>query len=278
MIITRVCRDMAAALAGELRVVPSLLRTVSTGTAWGAFAVACLAVLWAYLGWLYPEAVFASPVETAEAFYWMLTDRHADYLFGIGATLTVFFTGFLAAIIAGSMLVMIMGLLPFVGRAVSPALDLLGSVPNIAFMPMMVALLGLGNAPKIAVVFLAAILPVVISSHAARRQVDRTYEEVALSLGASRIQAHLMVLWPVAAAPMVAGMRVAAIQGLAACVVAEIYTAMTGLGGLLVGYGNSFRMSRYFVIVLTLALVGTVTTTILRRIETVLARRAQTGD
>ena len=43
-------------------------------------------------------------------------------------------------------------------------------------------------------------------------------------------------------------------------VVAELYTAVRGLGSLLALYGNTFRMAEYFVIVMTLSLIGVIVT------------------
>jgi hypothetical protein len=54
--------------------------------------------------------------------------------------------------------------------------------------------------------------------------------------------------------------------------VAELYTAVTGLGGLLALYGNTFRMADYFVIVLALAAIGVIVTESLRLLEGRLSR------
>lgn len=273
--VDRWSRKLAVAVSGEFAVLGRGLARIGPTARHSLVTIVILGGLWTWLGWCNPQAVFASPLETAEALYWMLADRHGEYVRAIGDTIIVFYSGFFAALVCGAVLVMAMGLMPPLARTLSPLLDLLGSVPNIAFMPMLVALLGLGHLPKMTVVFIAAILPIVINGYAALRGVRTSYEEAAISLGARRIQAHLFVLWPIASASMVAGLRIGAIQGLAACVVAEIYTAMTGLGGLLVGYGNAFRMPRYFVVVLTLALLGLLTTTILRRIERARARHVR---
>lgn len=239
---------------------------------------AALLALWIWGASLLPPAVFPSPEETGQALFWMLMDVRQDYVRGIGASLSVYFTGLLLALAFGWMLIFLMGIQPLLGRVIGPCLDFLGSIPNIALMPMIVALLGLGPPAKIVVIFLAAVLPIVINGFAALRQVDRGVEEAAYVLGANRIQTHWQVIWPLALPQMVAGLRIGAAQGLVATVIAEIYTAMTGLGGLLVGYGSSFNMPRYFVVVITLAVIGVVTTGLLRAIERILVRRAHLID
>ena len=73
-------------------------------------------------------------------------------------------------------------------------------------------------------------------------------------------------------------MRIGATIGLINTVVAELYTAVRGLGGLLALYGNTFRMAEYFVIVICLAIVGVIVTEALRLLEVRFARwRQRTG-
>ena len=66
---------------------------------------------------------------------------------------------------------------------------------------------------------------------------------------------------------MITGLRIGATIGLINTVVAELYTAVRGLGGLLAIYGNTFRMAEYFVVVLALALIGVIVTEGLRHAE-----------
>jgi NitT/TauT family transport system permease protein len=54
--------------------------------------------------------------------------------------------------------------------------------------------------------------------------------------------------------------------------VAELYTAVRGLGGLLAVYGNTFRMAEYFVIILILASIGVLVTELLRHLQKRLER------
>ena len=76
---------------------------------------------------------------------------------------------------------------------------------------------------------------------------------MARSVGASRWRIFTRITLPSAVPFIVVGLRVGATIGLINTVVAELYTAVRGLGGLLAIYGNTFRMAEYFVIVLILA-------------------------
>jgi len=102
--------------------------------------------------------------------------------------------------------------------------------------------------------------------------VDEELVEMARSVGASRGRIFVRIVLPSAVPFIVVGMRLGATIGLINTVVAELYTAVKGLGGLLAVYGNTFRMAEYFVVVLTLAVVGVMVTEALRYFENRFAR------
>lgn len=232
-----------------------------------AALVVGLLAFWEWLAAQYPEAIIPSLGETANAFFKMMQDPRRDYFNAVGSTAQIYYSGLGLAVVLGWSMAGLMGLVPLLGRVMKPVLDFLANIPLIAFMPLFVALLGLGPLAKIVVVLLAAFIVITTSAQAAFEGVGKGDEEAAMGLGASRLQAQVRVVWPQVLPQMIAGLRLGAAQALTACIIAEIYTAMTGLGGLLVGYGASFNMPRYFVTVLTALALGSLTAAVLRRLE-----------
>lgn len=224
-------------------------------------------ICWEWLAGRYPEAIIPSMAETANALFKMLQDNRRDYFNAVVSTLYVYYSGLSLAALLGWALAVLMGLVPMFGAFMKVILDFLGNVPLIAFMPLFVAFFGLGSTAKIVVVLLSALIVIATTAQAALEGGDKAGEEAAMGLGASRLQAHLLVVWPPLLPQMIAGLRLGAAQALTACIIAEIYTAMTGLGGLIVGYGASFNMPRYFVTVLTAMAIGSATAAALRRLE-----------
>jgi ABC-type nitrate/sulfonate/bicarbonate transport system permease component len=229
--------------------------------------IVAVLVLWEWLAGQYPEAIIPSIGETANALFKMMQDPRRDYFNAVGSTVQVYYSGLGLALVLGWGMAGLMGRLPLLGRVMKVILDFFANIPIIAFMPLFVALLGLGPSAKIVVVLLAAFIVITTTAQAAFEGVGKGDEEAAMGLGASRLQAQVRVVWPQVLPQMVAGLRLGAAQALTACIIAEIYTAMTGLGGLLVGYGASFNMPRYFVTVLTAMVIGSVTAAVLRRLE-----------
>lgn len=229
--------------------------------------IVAVLVFWEWLAGQYPEAIVPSIGETANALFKMMQDPRRDYFDAVGSTVQVYYSGLGLALVLGWSMAGLMGRLPLLGRVMKVILDFFANIPIIAFMPLFVALLGLGPSAKIVVVLLAAFIVITTTAQAAFEGVGKGDEEAAMGLGASRLQAQVRLVWPQVLPQMIAGLRLGAAQALTACIIAEIYTAMTGLGGLLVGYGASFNMPRYFVTVLTAMVIGGVTAAVLRRLE-----------
>jgi NitT/TauT family transport system permease protein len=151
---------------------------------------------------------------------------------------------------------MAMGGISVVGAVLNPYVDALSSMPRIAFLPLIIVFLGLGYEAKIFMVFLGAVMPILINTYAGVVHNDAELIEMARSAGASNGAIFRKIVLPGALPHIVTGLRVGASLALINTVVAELYTAVSGLGGLLSIYGNSFRMAPYFVVVAVLALMG----------------------
>ena len=120
---------------------------------------------------------------------------------------------------------------------------------------------------KICVVFLGAMIPILINTYAGVLNSDGDLIEMARSAGATELQIFRKIMLPGAMPYIIAGMRVGAALALINTVVAELYTAVEGLGGLLSIYGNTFRMAPYFVVVFVLGMIGLMTMQSLKFIE-----------
>ena len=260
-------KDNAADPMADLREAGLWLRSIKTESWIVLGLIVAVLLAWELIASQFAEAIIPSMGETFGALLDMLRDYRGGYIKAVGNTVQNYYLGLGLAVLLGWALAGLMGLSGLFARVMKVVLDFLGNIPLIAFMPLLVALLGLGDAAKIIVVMLAALIVIATSAYAAFEGMDRGIERAAMGLGANKLQAHLRVVWPPLLPQLIAGLRLGAAQALTACVIAEIYTAMTGLGGLIVGYGASFNMPRYFVAVLTTMFIGGATAALLRRLE-----------
>jgi NitT/TauT family transport system permease protein len=184
-----------------------------------------------------------------------------------GESLSVYLGGYAVAILVGIPVGLMRGGFRVLGRTLEIYVNALTATPRVAFIPLIIVLLGLGYEAKIAIIFLGAVMPIVINTYAGVLNADGELVEMARSAGASRAQVFRRILLPGALPFIVVGLRLGATIGLINTVVAELYTAVRGLGGLLAVYGNTFQMAPYFVVVFVLASIGTIVTQGLRVIE-----------
>lgn len=227
------------------------------------------------LGWLaaaafVPRNLFPTPLATLDAARRLAGEGRLWV--AIGDSLLVFGVGFLVAALVAVPLGVVMGGIRPLGRTLDIYVNALAATPRVAFIPLVIVLLGLGIEAKVFIVFLGAAMPIVINTYAGVLAADDELIEMARSTGASSWRVFSRIVVPNAVPFIVAGLRIGATIALINTVVAELYTAVRGLGGLLALYGNTFRMAEYFVVVLILALVGVVVTELLRHLQQRLER------
>ncbi|MGC1466408.1 MAG: ABC transporter permease, partial [Pseudolabrys sp.] len=141
------------------------------------------------------------------------------------------------------------------------------ATPLVAVAPILILWFGIGIASKIAVVFLMAIFPILISTAAGIRNADATFIEVARSFGASRLQIIRKVMIPAAVPFVITGIRLAIGRAIVGVVVGELFGARAGLGFLIFTSGQTFDVPSLFLGVLILALAGVALTSGMKWIE-----------
>jgi ABC-type nitrate/sulfonate/bicarbonate transport system permease component len=227
--------------------------------------LAVLLLLWWLAARAAPAALFATPLAVAEAL-WRLAAEGRLWQ-ALGQSLSIYLAGTGAAIVVGIAVGALMGMIRPVGRMLDIYVHGLAATPRVAFIPLIILLLGLGFQAKMLVVFLGAVMPVILNAYAGVRAADPDLVEMARATGASdgRILAHVVL--PGALPFLIAGVRIGATIGLINTVVAELYTAVSGLGGLLALYGSRFQMAEYLAVVVVLATIGVAMTEGLRVAE-----------
>lgn len=206
-----------------------------------------------------------SPLATMAAGRAMIAEGRL--LGALGDSLTIYLSGYVLAAGCAIVIGLAMGAIRPVGKTLDIYVFALSATPRVAFIPLIIVLLGLGVEAKIFIVFLGAVMPILINTYAGVLAADEELVEMARSAGVGPVRIFVRIVLPGALPFIIVGLRLGATIGLINTVVAELYTAVTGLGGLLAIYGNTFRMAEYFVVVLSLAAIGVLVTEGLRFVE-----------
>ena len=165
-----------------------------------------------------------------------------------------------------------MGGMPRLGETLEIYVNALNSTPRVAFIPFIILWFGLGTNAKIVVVWFQAVMPILINTYAGVQNTDPDLLEAARSFGARRGQLFRFIMLPAALPYIVTGLRLGGANAMVGTVIAELYTALSGLGYLIAQFGGTFQTAKYFGPVLVLAAMGMLISQILKILERRLAR------
>lgn len=141
--------------------------------------------------------------------------------------------GFVVAVSTGVGLGLLMGSSRRADAIVSPVFMLLRPIPPLAWIPLAILWLGLGDTAKVFVIWVAAFVPAVINTYAGIRTVDVTLQEAAQVHGANRWILLRDVLIPGALPMIFTGLRLSLQASWTTLVAAELVGAFAGLGKVL---------------------------------------------
>jgi NitT/TauT family transport system permease protein len=154
-----------------------------------------------------------------------------------------------------------------VAYVLDPFVNAFYATPRVALLPLVVIWVGIGIWSKIAIVFLGAVFPVLLSTYSGVRTTDARLLRAARSFGADDLQIFRTLILPGSVPFIVTGLRLGVGRALIGVVVGELYAATAGIGFLISVAGNSFQTDKVFVGVLLIALVGIVSMELLGRLE-----------
>lgn len=189
----------------------------------------------------------------------------------LGQSLTVLGWGLLLSIVVGVALGLAIGRSRVAEALLEIPIDALYATPMVALVPVIVLWVGFGPVAKVVVVFLFSVFAIVINTARGVKEVDPDLIEVARSYLAREVGLWKDVVLPSALPYVVTGVRLAVGRALVGVVIAEFYTAISGLGYLIVTYANTFQTARVFVPVVILMALGVMLTWLLQLLEARLA-------
>ncbi|HZD19414.1 MAG TPA: ABC transporter permease, partial [Burkholderiales bacterium] len=175
--------------------------------------------------------------------------------------------GFAVAVATGVPLGLAMGWSRRIEALLNPAFLLIRPIPPLAWIPLAIVWLGLGDAAKVLVIWFAAFVPSVINSYAGVRSLERHVIEAARMLGASRWMMLHEVLIPGAMPHIFTGLRLSLQACWTTLVAGELIGAAAGLGRVLAQGALDLFPAMILVGMLFVALAGAAMTWALGLLE-----------
>jgi NitT/TauT family transport system permease protein len=141
---------------------------------------------------------------------------------------------------------------------VEPWIQFFRTVPPLAIIPLAIVLMGIGETPKIFVIFLAAFLSSVIATYQGVVSVDNTLINAARVLGAKDFTVFRRVVVPASTPFILVGMRIGLGSAWATVVAAELIAAQQGLGYRMQQAQTYYDLPTIFVALITIGVIGLV--------------------
>jgi NitT/TauT family transport system permease protein len=219
---------------------------------WPCIAFALLLVSW-YLAVVWTRTnVFPSPRDVVKGSAELL---QKNVLWNdIADSLRRVAIGFGAAAAVGIPFGLTLGWYPEVNRIFNPVIQLLRPISPIAWIPVAILFLGIGDRAATSLIFLGAFFPIVVSCVDGVNNVPSVFRRAGRNFGLGPLQLLRRVVFPAALPQIIIGLRIALGIAWLVVVAAEMVAVDSGLGFLIIDSRNSGK--RYDLVVAAMLLIG----------------------
>jgi sulfonate transport system permease protein len=210
---------------------------------------------------------------------WMVVEAGAELIERetLGGFVLISTQRVLVGFVIGASLGLILGAITGLARTwdifFGPTLGALRAVPSLAWVPLLILWLKIGESSKLTLIAIGAFFPVYTTVATALRHVDRQLVEAAQAFGLHGLRLFATVQLPAIVPSLISGLRLALAQSWLFLVAAELIASSAGLGFLLVDSQNNGRVDRILLAIMLLAILGKTTDSLLGVFERWAIRR-----
>jgi NitT/TauT family transport system permease protein len=232
--------------------------------------------IWQVLGAKVDPTLFTTPIAIIKAAVEMIGSGELwTYL---APSLVVLAIGLSLAVVIGVTIGLLLARYRLLDVALGVYITFLYSIPSVALVPLIVLWAGFETSAKVIILFLFAFFPMAINTYQGVKNVDHKLLEVGRSFRCSERQLWTNIVLPGALPFIVTGLRLAVGRGLIGMVLADLYTAISGIGYLIVRTASTYEVDKMFVPIVTLGLLGVTLTAGVRFLETRVAPWTKAGN
>ena len=169
---------------------------------------------------------------------------------------TLFATGFLLSVVVGVPAGLVLARVRVLRVALEPYIMILYATPMVALIPFILSLMGFGFMPKVLVVFLFGVFPVLYNTIEGARSIKPEMIEVARSFRSREWALWRDVMLPYTLPFAMTGIRLAIGRCLVGMVAAEFFLSSNGLGQLIMSASQNFDTGGLFAAITVICLIG----------------------
>ena len=213
-------------------------------------------VLWELVGWMGLSSIFPPISKIVVAAMTVFTTE--KFIKAMEISLRTFALGMSLSLVVGIAVGTLMARVKIVREILGMWVNIFVSAPISALVPILMGILGIGEATVVATVFLFAVFIIILDTQVGISMADRSLVEMGKSLGASRYQMFTKILVLSALPEILAGIRLGVIRGVKGVVIGQLLISIIGIGELFEFYSMHFLMEEFWslvIVVFTFAFV-----------------------
>jgi len=212
-----------------------------------------LLVLWGIWATVSPEKFFPGPLVIAEAFVdtWIGPAFFVDVLPSLGRLALGIILSVAIGVIAGTLI----GLTRWLRELLEPLLEFFRAIPPPVLIPIVMLLMGITDAMKVAVIVFGAVWPVLLNTIDGVRATDSVMTETARSFALSRGERLRYLVLPSASPRIMAGVRQTMSVALILMVISEMFASSSGLGYRIVYFQRNYLIAEMWSGIVLLGLI-----------------------
>ncbi len=167
-----------------------------------------------------------------------------------------FAVGYISSILIALIAGLILGWYSKVWAYLNPIVQVLRPISPVAWLPFIVLFFGIGEAPAIVIIFLAAFFPVLLATIAAVQKLDPLYLKVAQNFGIGTPAIFTKIILPAIFPQIATGLHLALGTAWVFLVAGEMVGAQSGLGFLIIDARNNLRADLLMAAIIAIGLLG----------------------
>lgn len=168
------------------------------------------------------------------------------------------FSGYALAVLVGVPLGFLLGLVPWLGRALNPFIQLLRPVSPMAWMPLALYTLKDSGTSAIFIIFICSIWPILINTLYSTASVRQDWTNVGRVIGLTPMERARKIVFPAAVPMILTGMRISIGIAWLVIVAAEMVVGQSGIGFFVWNEWNNLQISSIIVAIVMIGVVGLV--------------------
>ncbi len=241
------------------------------GLFWSIVSIVVILAVWsaAVAAELANPIFLPSPLDVLGQFKMVATDgfRGSTLWEHLAISLYRLLTGFVLGCLVGIPMGFSMGLSKITRGYFDPIVEFMRPIPPLALIPLSIIWLGIGDASKIFLLFLAALWVMVLAARSGVQSIRLSKIHAAYTLGASKKQVLTKVILPNALPEIFTGMRVAMGVCWGTLVAAELVGADAGIGFMITVAGKYLETALVFVGIIIIGIIGAIIDVGMRKLE-----------